>query len=172
MKCVKTETLDAEVAFPWGCLYGDDLGECMDEVSKVIGKFHKINRFGKAMRMRLEVVRPGEVIYRMKVTRTMESSPNAAHGGAVAALMDSALGVAALTHAITSRQFCSTVEFKMNFIAPAAVGDELIAHGNLDHAGKSLVYTNATIVNQEGKLIAKGLGTFNMYPMEKKKITA
>ena len=142
------------------------------KVNLHLSGFAKVNRFGKSMGMKLEIKKPGDIIYRMKVTKAHESSPKTAHGGVVSALMDSVLGVAALTYAVNHDQYCSTVEFKMNFIAPAFVGDELIGYGKLDHAGKSLLFTSATIVNKKGELVAKGLGTFNRYPMHKKQMRA
>ncbi|MCM0607229.1 MAG: PaaI family thioesterase [Xanthomonadaceae bacterium] len=144
----------------------------MKKIITRLAGFARVNRFGKIMGMKLEIKKPGDIIYRMKVTQSHESSPKTAHGGVVSALMDSVLGVAALTYAMKHDEYCSTVEFKMNFIAPAFVGDELIGYGKLDHAGKSLLFTSATIVNKKGELIAKGLGTFNRYPMHKKQMRA
>ena len=136
---------------------------------KYLDFYEKVDVFGRRNGYQLEVNEPGDIVYTMKVMEEHQSSPNHCHGGVLAGLMDSTLGVSALSYAMTQKCLCSTVEFKINYLAPVHLGDELKAHGRIDHKGKSLVITSADIFEvSTGKLVCKGMGTFNLYPMEKK----
>lgn len=128
--------------------------------------FKKISCFDKHMGMSFTVEGPGKVTYKMEITENHLSSPKTAHGGVIAGMMDNVLGVTALSYAVTQDKLCSTVEFKINYINPAHPGDLLIGTADIDFKGKSLVVTSATI-RADKRLIAKGMGTFNLYPMEK-----
>jgi uncharacterized protein (TIGR00369 family) len=100
------------------------------------------------------------------------SSPGTAHGGAIAGLMDAILGVKTLAYAVMRDQLCSTVEFKINFLRPVLLGDMIFGEAEILQKGKTLVVTSATLyrMNAQGEkeAVAHGLGTFNLYPMEKK----
>jgi uncharacterized protein (TIGR00369 family) len=136
---------------------------------KVLALYNKYNQFGTENGMTLEVLTPGQVRYEMLVEEKHTSSPGHCHGGALAALMDSALGSSALTYAFTQGNLCATVEFKINYCQPAHLKDALLAEARIDHAGKRLIVCSGEIrLKSDGTLIAKGLGTFNLYPMNKK----
>ncbi|WP_027003511.1 PaaI family thioesterase [Hugenholtzia roseola] len=136
---------------------------------KVVALYNKHNQFDAENGMRLEVLAPGEVRYEMLVEEKHTSSPGHCHGGALAGLMDSVLGSSALTYAFTQGNLCATVEFKINYCQPAHLKDTLVAVARIDHAGKRLIVCSGEIrLKTDGTLIAKGLGTFNLYPMNKK----
>lgn len=138
------------------------------QTKKYLDFYQSVDKFGQANGYVLTIHAPGDIEYKMKAKDQHESSPGFVHGGAVAGLMDATLGVAALSHAMSIQCLCSTVEFKINFIAPALTGNQMRGVGKIDHKGKSLVITSAEIFDENNKLIAKGMGTFNLYPMEKK----
>ena len=141
----------------------------MEDIKKYIDMYQSVDKFGQANNFQLTVLSPGNVEYLMKVEEKHASSPGICHGGAISGLMDATLGLAALSYTLTVQCLCSTVEFKMNFISPAKVGDTLKGIGKIEHKGKSLVITSADIIDlQTRKLMAKGIGTFNLYPLGKK----
>lgn|SRR5690554_4801413 len=135
---------------------------------KLLKLYNKVNQFGRMMNMELEVVRPGEIIYTMPISEQHLSNPYAAHGGAVAALMDAVLGVAALSLAVENDNLVSTVEFKINYFRPVKPGDVLVGHGKVDFAGNRLISVSGEIEHAESReMLAKGNGTFNQYPAHK-----
>jgi uncharacterized protein (TIGR00369 family) len=72
------------------------------------------------------------------------------HGGIVSAIADTAAGYAALT-VMPPGTGVLTIEFKINFIAPAA-GDRIIARGRVVKAGRTLVLTQADVfADTDGK---------------------
>jgi acyl-CoA thioesterase len=50
-------------------------------------------------------------------------------------------------------------QFNIHLLSPAAVGDELTAEGRVLRSGKRVGISEMTVVNQNGKLIAKATGT-------------
>lgn len=143
--------------------------EVLEQFSKT---FIKGNEFDRSMDMRFTLLSPGHIEYRMPISEKHVSFGNVAHGGAISAMMDATLGLAALSQVVPEGLLVSTVEFKMNFLRPAHIGDTLRGVGQVEHNGRSLIISHANIfLNDSDTLVAKGLGTFNKYPMEKKGLT-
>lgn len=140
----------------------------------LIAHYNRINLYGQANGMALTVPAPGQAEYRMVVQEAHLSSPGTAHGGVLAGLMDAVLGAAALTLAFTAGELVATVEFKINYLRPVHLGDELLATARVEHTGKSIVVVSGTIYQQAtegaGPAVAQGLGTFNRYPASKREL--
>jgi uncharacterized protein (TIGR00369 family) len=139
----------------------------------LLAGYNRINAYGQANGMTLSAPAPGQAEYRMVIRPEHLSSPGVAHGGVLAGLMDAVLGAAALTLAFTTGELVSTVEFKLNFLQPVRLGDELRATAQVDHTGKSLLICSGTIYRQvpdetAETAVAQGLGTFNRYPAGKR----
>lgn len=135
----------------------------------LVEQYNAQNNFGKSLGMNFQVIEPGLVHYFLTITEAHLATPMAAHGGVIAALMDGLLGVTAMSVSAKDNNIISTVEFKINFLGPAFLGDTLQGIGKADHHGKRLIITSGDIICSErnNALIAKGLGTFNAYPAEK-----
>jgi uncharacterized protein (TIGR00369 family) len=132
--------------------------------------YKKINLFAQENGMKLTVKTPGESLYSMTVLEKHLSSPNVCHGGVVAGFMDSVLGSAALSISFQSQALVSTVEFKINYFKPVYLHDQLEGIGEVDFEGKKLISSTGSIYRVKGEereLIAKAIGTFNKYPLEK-----
>jgi uncharacterized protein (TIGR00369 family) len=140
------------------------------DLAKQIAIYNKINQYGRANGMVLEVQAPGEATYTMTVREEHLSSPNTCHGGVLAGLMDAVLGAAALTLAMPAGELVSTVEFKMNYLQPVYLHDVLVARGWVEHAGRTLIVASATIScpSKGESIVARALGTFNRYPASKR----
>lgn len=138
------------------------------DMPKFLALFRTINKYDITNGLTFEIPEPGAVIYKMTVKEEHCSVPNICHGGAIAGFMDCVLGLAALSEAVTRNSLTATVEFKINYIRPAKVGEELVGNGKVVHKGKSLLISSAEIRTVGGELVAMGQGTFNNYPMSKK----
>lgn len=130
--------------------------------------FKSINKFDLDNGLVFEIHEPGSITYRMTIADKHLSSPNTAHGAAIAAFMDCVLGLSALSQAVTLGNLTSTVEFKINYIRPVLLGEEIVGTGKVVHKGKSLTISSGEVKNNKGELIALGQGTFNTYPFNKK----
>lgn len=84
------------------------------------------------------------------------------HGGATASLIDSAVAVA-LWELDTPKTGSTTIELKVNYLAPALPGDELVARAEIIHSGKRIVVGTVEVRNQEGKMIAYGTATYMIF---------
>lgn len=136
----------------------------------LIDIYHKVNHFGRENSMKLTIVNPGEIIYEMEVLEKHLATKTTIHGGMVAAMMDGVLGVAALTDVVNQKKLVATVEFKINYFKPAYLGDKLKGLGRVDFRGNRIIATSGEIYNQNNELVAKAMGTFNAYPVEKSDI--
>jgi uncharacterized protein (TIGR00369 family) len=133
----------------------------------ILKLYQQSNNFGDMLGMQLTVVDRGEVLYKMPIAQLHLATPQAAHGGAISALVDAALGVAALTAVCEDLKVVSTIEFKVNYLRPAIIGDVLEAKGKVISAGKRILSVECSVKNQRDEIIATASGTFNAYPAEK-----
>lgn len=83
------------------------------------------------------------------------------HGAVVGALCDSAAGYAAMTMVPVSREVL-TVEYKINFVAPAT-GTRLVCCGIVERAGTRVLTTSAR-AEVDGNLCAVMLQTIASIP--------
>ncbi len=127
------------------------------------------NHFGENLGMKFEIIEPGLVHYYITITKKHLATPSAAHGGVISALMDGLLGVTALSVTSTDNKVVSTVEFKINFLSPALLGDTIKGVGKIEQKGNRLIITSGDIIctSRNNIVIAKAIGTFNAYPAEK-----
>jgi len=135
----------------------------------IIEQYIKDNQFGQVLGMHFRIQEPGLVHYFLTINQSHLSTPRAVHGGVIAAMMDGVLGVAALSKTALEKRIVSTVEFKINYLSPSLVGDELMGIGKVESQGKRLIVCSGDIIctNRGNMAIAKALGTFNAYPLEK-----
>lgn len=138
------------------------------DLQKFITFFRQINKYDEFNEMKFEVHSPGVISYRMTIQEKHLSSPDTAHGAAIAGFMDCVLGLSALSYAVPHNNLVATVEFKINYLKPVRLGEELIGSGKVVHSGKSLVISSGEVRNANGELVAMGQGTFNAYPSTKK----
>ena len=100
----------------------------------------------------------------MTVTPELQGGPGVAHGGALMALLDTALGMQAMEVALQRGCAASTVEMKVNFLRPAAVGTSLYTRTEVQSEGKSLLVVTGTAFDRDSDApIAFAVGTFNVY---------
>lgn len=102
------------------------------------------------MGMRLQEIKPGYARLTMRVTQDMVNGQKVCHGGLIFSLADSSFGFACNSH----NQHALAASCSIDFLAPAALGDELTAEANeAAHSGRTRIY-DVTVTNQDGKLIA------------------
>lgn len=126
-------------------------------------------KFDRFLGMKLQVHEPGVITYTLEIREEHLTAPDQCHGGVISAMMDSLLGVTALSLAVSQGNLCSTVEYKMNYLSTAKPGDIIEGKADVDFSGGTLIYTSGSIRDTaSGRIIAKGMGTFLQYPISKK----
>ncbi len=112
---------------------------------------------------RLLGIRPasmGDGRARFELTvREAHLNPNGvAHGGVIYSLADTAMG-AALFSALERGQSCTTLEIKINYLAPVTSG-ELAAEASVVARTKRTGFLEARVLGDDGALVAVATGTF------------
>lgn len=95
---------------------------------------------------------------RLEITERALNSLGVAHGGVICSLVDHAIG-AAVAFALGRGKRAVTAELKVNFLAPVTAGI-VTARGRLIREGKRLIVGESDVLDQTGRMIAKGLGTW------------
>jgi uncharacterized protein (TIGR00369 family) len=140
-------------------------------LEQFVALFRSINRYDLDNALTFEIHEPGSITYKMTIQDKHLSSPDTAHGAVLAGFMDCVLGLSALSQAVIQGNLTSTVEFKINYVRPVKLGEEITGTGKVVHQGKSLIISSAEVRNAKGEMIALGQGTFNTYPFNKKDFT-
>lgn len=112
-----------------------------------------------SMGFRLHAVDSGTVTFRGTPTRFHGNPAGAVHGGWYGAILDSALGCAAMTMVPKGRYY-TTLEYKVNLTRSIPMGTEVDAVATVDHAGRSTVVASAVLRGvEDGKTYATGSTT-------------
>lgn len=98
----------------------------------------------------------GKAAIRMTAQPKFSTLQRRLHGGMLATLADGAMLVAYSTLGGN----CQTVDFSINYFAPVQEETEVVAEGYVINEGKTLIIMEASVFNQQGKLIARSRGTF------------
>lgn len=85
------------------------------------------------------------------------------HGGALASMLDTALGLAG-SSTMPPDHWAVTVQLNVNFVRPAWEGETLIATGETQHSGRSTAVVRGEIRNQADKLVATASATLYFQP--------
>lgn len=126
-----------------------------EEVFLHITKCHMNAPFQRLLGLKITEIGSGEVIMELNPAEDLLNSYGIVHGGATAALCDTAMGMAVLSLGKSP----TTVEMKLNYMAPAAAGETLRAAGKIIRSGRTLTIAEAEVFSGD-KLIIKALGTY------------
>ena len=118
----------------------------------------------KLIGMEVVEVRAGYARFRLPFRKELTQPFGVLHGGAFAAVADSAVAIA-LWGLVGADKAFTTIEMKINFIAPVASG-EIIAEGNIVHCGRRTAIGDVTLKDQDGRLVGKCLATYMILPIE------
>jgi acyl-CoA thioesterase len=124
-----------------------------------------VNRMGIAalLGMQIERIQDGVGRVRIVVDERLMHPQQFVHGGVLFTLADSAMSMAVISEIGPGIRF-STIEAKINFLAPVREG-ELVAEATVVQRGRSIAVLEATVFNEntEGrKAVARALGTFSI----------
>lgn len=133
----------------------------------IVELYKMSNEFGRTIDFEYDFLPNGEVTNKIIIDKKHLATPVTAHGGVIAALADSTLGIAALAESQKDGNLVSTVEFKINFLKPACLGDVISGFSRVRKVGKKIIFVEADFLNQNEELIATASGTFNQYPFSK-----
>jgi len=131
------------------------------KVRESFGKQTAMQTLGAAMGR----VGPGKVEIEMPYRADLTQQHGFIHGGIVTAIVDSACGYAAFSLS-TPDTAVLTVEYKVNFVAPAK-GDRLVARGEVVRPGATITVCKGDVFAYDDgkeKLVASMLTTMMLMP--------
>jgi len=118
---------------------------------------------GQTLGFRLCEVGDGWAVFEGTPTLDHYNPLGMVHGGWAAAVLDSALGCAIHSKLESGQQY-GTVELKVNYVRAMTVKTGLIkCRGEILHVGRRLATSQATLVDESGKLYAHGSCTCMIY---------
>ena len=109
--------------------------------------------------------REGRALLSLEVKPLFRNSWNAAHGGVIMTMLDSAMSLAARLHLHGAPGGMLTIEMTVKFIK-LGMGTRLNAEGKVFGGGRSTLFCEAEVRDEAGGLVAKGMGTLK--PVRKK----
>lgn len=118
----------------------------------------------KLIGMEVVEVGPGYSRFRLPFRKELTQPFGVMHGGALAAIADSAVALA-LWGLVGMDKAFTTIEMKINFIAPVASG-EVVAEGNIVHCGRRTAIGDVTLKDTDDRLVGKCLATYMILPVE------
>ncbi len=101
----------------------------------------------------------------LDIKPALRNSWQAAHGGVIMTMLDSAMSLAARVHLPGAAGGVLTIEMNAKFISPG-MGNRLTAEGRVIGGGRTTLFCEAEVRDEAGKLVAKGMGTLK--PLTKK----
>jgi uncharacterized protein (TIGR00369 family) len=127
----------------------------------------RLRASGTAKQLGFEIaeIEPGRVVLRMPVKRHHKQVHGVVHGGVLAALADTAGGLASYSTASGGR--VATIELKINYLEPVADGT-VEADARVVRTGKHVSVVDCD-VREGGQLVAKALMSFFVGPFRGEK---
>ncbi len=107
---------------------------------------------------RRDTADPNEVVFTWTVPSELCNSAGNLQGGVLAAFADAVLGGLCATQ-LDDDSYPALAEMKISFLRPAPAGTTITGTGRLLKAGKRLLFAEAEITDEQGRLVAKISGT-------------
>jgi molybdopterin converting factor subunit 1 len=135
-------------------------------------KFHELvgSKVGPLPSTELLGTRPisvssGEVVLGFVGRPEFLNPAGSIQGGFLTAMLDKAMGAAAVTQ-LEPGLVVPTLEIKTSFVRPATPGS-LICRANVVRGGRSIVFTEGTLEDDHGSLVATATATARVTPLDK-----
>jgi uncharacterized protein (TIGR00369 family) len=109
--------------------------------------------------METDLVEDGRVVFTFKVSEELANPFGTVHGGILATMLDSAMGMAALT-VTPDGSATTTATLEVKFVRPVATDAGLLrAEGVVVHAGRRVVTAEGRLAGPDDRLFATATST-------------
>jgi uncharacterized protein (TIGR00369 family) len=127
-----------------------------------VRNFRRCNPWAEFFDVRIEKMEPGFARLVLPFRHEYTHGLKVVQGGVITAIAD-----AAVAHAIMPMlepgQSCTTVEIKINFLAPVS-REDMIGEAHVIKRGRQIVLGEADVKSPEGKHFARALTTYMIIP--------
>lgn len=114
--------------------------------------------FARFLDMSVELGEPGRAVGFVEATEDHLNPYGIVHGGAVSALIDTAMG-AAVAPMLPEGQRCATIEMQVRFLRTAGTGT-LRAEAGVIKPGSTVFHVGCTVTDGANRTVATGTATF------------
>jgi acyl-CoA thioesterase len=114
--------------------------------------------FAKLLGIEVDSAEPGHAVLSMRVRDDLKQNHDIAHGGAVAALIDSAMAIAIMPM-LAENERTTTVDLTIHYMRPLTEGTAR-ASARVVRAGRRVITVSAELFNHKGDLAATALSTY------------
>lgn len=121
-----------------------------------ISRINKLSPFAELIGIRIDKLADNYCSLKLLLADKCINYNGGIHGGVIATLSDTCMGVALRTVGLKPL----TAELTVNYLSAPRVGDELTAEGWIIHRGGTIVLTECTIKSDNSKDVARGRGIF------------
>ncbi|MGD8329325.1 MAG: PaaI family thioesterase [Acidobacteriota bacterium] len=118
--------------------------------------------FGTHLGMEIVDAADGVASVRMELADHLRNRRGVAHGGAVASLLDAALGAAVIS-AIAPQEWCGTLQLSIQFHDPARHGP-LTGVGRVVRRARRVAFAEGEVIDARGRAVARAHGTWTVWP--------
>ncbi len=115
---------------------------------------------GRLFGFQLEVAEPGRAVIHMRVRAKHRQVHGVVHGGILAAIADTAAGVACYM-LLPRGTHLATIEMKINYLEPVEKGT-IVAEARVLRKGRTTAVAECDVRDTSGLLVAKALLTFSI----------
>ncbi len=126
-----------------------------EEITQIIADAYDKNGYVQLLHIKLDDINCGKVKISMHIDDTKTNMYGVVHGGALASLSDTALGV---TCASVGTKVV-TVNYSINFMKNIHRGGNAFSVGSIVRKGGKIIVVKAETFNESGELLTEMLGT-------------
>ena len=114
--------------------------------------------FAKLLGIELESSEPGHAVLSMKIRHELKQNHGVAHGGSIAAVIDSAMAIAIMP-LLNENERTTTVDLTIHYLRPLTEGTAR-ASARVVRAGKRVITVSAELFDHQEKLAATAISTY------------
>ncbi|GEM_PF-17927 len=117
--------------------------------------------FNEFLGTEVECPEPGKAIVTLDLQPHHKNKRGVAHGGVIAAVLDTALG-SSVVSSIPKEWWCATIHLSVNFIE-GPTGGTLTAEGKVVRRGARTAFARGEIRDEKGNLLATAEGSWHLW---------
>jgi uncharacterized protein (TIGR00369 family) len=114
--------------------------------------------FAKLLGIELESSEPGHAVLSMPIRQELKQNHGVAHGGSIAAVIDSAMAIAIMPM-LAENERTTTVDLTIHYLRPLTQGTAR-ASARVVRAGKRVITVSAELFDDQEKLAATAISTY------------
>jgi len=114
--------------------------------------------FARLLGIEVESVEPGHAVLTMPIRDELKQNHGIAHGGSIAAVIDSAMALAIIP-LLAENERTTTVDLTIHYLRPLT-GGTARASARVVRAGKRIITVSAELFDEQGKLASTAISTY------------